>query len=140
MRSGPTETKCPPGSTQREHVLVIDDEEDIRESLAEILSLEGYEVTTAESGATAIERAKLARFSLVITDLKMPGMDGIEVLVRLKQLHPGLPVIVATGYASDETASRCRREGAYDYIRKPFDLDDLLRLITQALQASRGTR
>lgn len=139
MRSPAAERSVPNGN-RREHVLVIDDEADIRESLEEILSLEGYEVTTAESGAAAIERAKTAHFDLVITDLKMPGMDGIEVLVRLKQLHPDMQVLVATGYASNETASTCLREGAYDYIRKPFDLDDLLRLIRKAIQAGPCTK
>lgn len=116
-----------------EHILVVDDEKDVREGLASLLVMEGYEVTTAENGAAAIERAKLRRFDLILTDLRMPGMSGVETLTGLKQLHPDVPVLVVTGYASDETAERCMREGAYGYVMKPFDLDQLLRLIPEAI-------
>ncbi|WP_164013418.1 sigma-54-dependent transcriptional regulator [Pyxidicoccus trucidator] len=121
----------------REHILVVDDEEDIRDTLATILSLEGYDVSTASSGASAVALVEAGRFDLVISDLRMPGMDGVETLVRLKRSHPDLQVIIATGYASAETATRCLLEGAYGYISKPFDMDDLLNLIRGALEAGR---
>jgi len=116
-----------------EHILVVDDEPDVREGLGKLLEMEGYDVTTAENGLVAIERAKVRRFDLVITDLRMPGLGGVETLKGLKQLHPGMPVIVVTAYASDETTARCKREGAYGYVMKPFDLDKLLRVIEEAV-------
>jgi DNA-binding NtrC family response regulator len=122
----------------RGHILVVDDEEDIREALGMILSMEGYDVSTASCGDAAVTQAEEVHFDLVITDLKMPGMDGVETLMTLRRRHPGLQVIVATGYASSETARRCLSEGAHDYITKPFDMDDLLRLVQQAIAAGRA--
>lgn len=121
-----------------EHILVVDDEHDVREGLGKLLEMEGYDVTTAENGLVAVERAKLQRFDLVLTDLRMPGMDGVETLMELKRLHPGMPVIVVTAYASDETAARCEHEGAYGYVMKPFDLDELLQVIEEAVPTGRG--
>lgn len=118
-------------------ILVVDDEEDIREALEMILALEGYDVRTADCGAAAIARAEVEHFDLVITDLKMPGMDGVETLMALKQRHPCLQVIVATGYASSETARRCLSEGAHDYLKKPFDMDELLRIVERAIADGR---
>ncbi|MBN1208481.1 MAG: response regulator [Myxococcaceae bacterium] len=115
------------------HILVVDDEQDVREGLASLLSLEGFEVTTAQNGTVALERAKATRFDLALTDLRMPGLSGVETLMGLKRLQPDMPVIVVTGYASDEATARCMSEGAYDYITKPFDLDQLLRLIHAAV-------
>jgi DNA-binding NtrC family response regulator len=122
-----------------EHLLVIDDEEDVRESIRKLFAREGYQVTTAESGAAALEQAKSRSFDLVLTDLRMPGMSGVETLMGLKRLHPRMPVIVVTGYASHETTDRCLREGAYGYVMKPFELDHLLRLVDEAIVASRAT-
>ncbi|HYH98186.1 response regulator [Hyalangium sp.] len=121
-----------------EHILVVDDERDVREGLGRLLSLEGYEVTTAENGLVALERAKSRRFDLVLTDLRMPLMGGVETLMGLKQLHPGMPVIVVTAYASDETATRCMGEGAYGYVMKPFELDHLLRVIREAVPTGKA--
>lgn len=116
-----------------EHILVVDDERDVREGLGKLLEMEGYDVTTAENGLVALERARTRRFDLVLTDLRMPGLDGVETLMGLKQLHPTMPVIIVTAYASGETADRCKREGAYGYVLKPFDLDELLRTIEEAV-------
>ena len=121
----------------RGRVLVVDDEEDIRETLEMILALEGYDVRTADCGTAAIARSEVEPFDLVITDLKMPGMDGVETLMALKQRHPRLQVIVATGYASSETARRCLSEGAHAYLKKPFDMDELLRLVERAIADGR---
>lgn len=121
-----------------EHLLVVDDEQDVRESLMKLLTMEGYQVTTAESGAVALEQAKSRSFDLALTDLRMPGMSGVETLMGLKQLHPRMPVIVVTGYASREMTDRCMREGAYGYVMKPFELNHLLRLIEEAILASKA--
>ncbi|WP_437964839.1 response regulator [Sorangium sp. So ce260] len=120
-------------STGRQRVLVIDDEPAIRETLDTFLSWEGYEVATAESGEAAVKQAKEEQFDLAITDLRMPGMAGDETVAALKRLHPNLPVIVVTGYASDEAAMRCSKEGAIRIVRKPVQLEDLLSLVKAAL-------
>lgn len=116
-----------------EHILVVDDERDVREGLGRLLFLEGYDVTMAENGLVALERAKSRRFDLVLTDLRMPLMGGVETLIGMKELHPDMPVIVVTGFSPDETTTRCIREGAYGYVMKPFELDHLLRVIREAV-------
>jgi DNA-binding NtrC family response regulator len=120
-----------------ERILVVDDELDVRQGLAKLLELEGYQVTTAENGTVALERAKAAEFDLVLTDLRMPGLSGVETLIGLKRLHPELKVIVVTGFASDATAANCLREGAFDIVAKPFDLNQLLSLIEKAVEADK---
>ena len=121
--------------TARGRVLVIDDEQDMREMLALVLETRGFEVETAESGPAAIAAVERRRFDVALTDLRMPGMDGIETLAALKKRDPALQIIIATGYASDETAGVCMQRGAYDFIRKPFDLRDLQALLDRALSA-----
>jgi two-component system response regulator PilR (NtrC family) len=116
--------------------LVVDDEPDIRDSIDVILSLEGYEVATAESGDAAVERVKKMPFDLVITDLRMPGKSGVDTLAELKQLNPGLPVIVLTGYASDRSTSRCRASGGAQIMRKPLRLAELLTMVQGALRGA----
>ncbi|WP_437644050.1 response regulator [Sorangium sp. So ce362] len=93
-----------------------------------------HEVATAESGEAAVEQAKRGAFDLAITDLRMPGMGGDETVAALKRIHPSLPVIVVTGFASDDAAVRCSKEGAFRIISKPVQLEDLLRLMEAALR------
>jgi DNA-binding NtrC family response regulator len=121
--------------TPRALVLVIDDEADMREMLALVLHARGLEVETADSGQAALAAVARRRFEVAITDLRMPGMDGIATLDALKARDPALEVIVATGYASDETAAICMQRGAYGYLRKPFGIDDLQAIIERALTA-----
>jgi DNA-binding response OmpR family regulator len=120
----------------RAAVLVIDDEPGIREMLAYELSMEGFDVETAESGMAAVEALKRRKFDLAVTDLKMPGMDGVATVEALRSLDPDIEVIVATGYASVETAVACMKRGAYDYIQKPYDLAELKLLLERATQKS----
>ena len=117
----------------RGRLLVIDDEEEVRDVLEFILSREGFEVLTASSGMMALELAREHPFDLAITDIRMPGMNGLETLTALKQIDPLLEVIVLTGYASEQTASECVKLGAYGYLRKPFELDDLRTVVGRAL-------
>jgi DNA-binding NtrC family response regulator len=117
----------------RGRLLVIDDEEDVREMLEFILSSEGFEVATVDGGLAAVELARARPFDLAITDLRMPGMNGIETLVALKERDPSLEVLVVTGYASEQTAAECIRLGAYGYLRKPFEIAELRPLIDGAL-------
>jgi two-component system response regulator PilR (NtrC family) len=115
-------------------ILVIDDEADIRETLDALLCSVGYEVSTAENGGVAVERAEREHFDLVITDLRMPGMSGVETVAALRRIKPGLSVIVVSGYVSDASALRCREEGALQIVAKPFDIDDLLHIVEVALR------
>jgi DNA-binding NtrC family response regulator len=120
----------------RAAVLVIDDEPGIRDMLAYELSMEGFDVETADSGMAAVEAVKRRKFDLAVTDLKMPGMDGVATVEALRSLDPDIEVIVATGYASVETAVACMKRGAYDYIQKPYDLAELKLLLERATQKS----
>jgi two-component system response regulator PilR (NtrC family) len=117
---------------------VIDDEEDIRETMEMLLSSVGYTVSTAESGHAAVECAQREDFDLVITDLRMPGLSGVDTVAALRRIHPGLMVIVVSGYVSDECALRCREEGAFRIVNKPFHIKDLLDAISVALHEGRA--
>ena len=114
-------------------ILVVDDEETIREGMRRILEAEGYRVCTSASGEAAAERIQEEDFDLVITDLKMPGMDGIEVLKSIRILQPDVPVMIITGYSTVETAVEAMRQGAFDYIAKPFTSDLIIEKIRKAL-------
>jgi len=118
-------------------VLVIDDEPDMREMVAFSLPSNEFEVVTASGGREAVELLGTRRFDVAITDLKMPGMNGIDTVAALRQLDPDMEVIVATGYASLETALACMKNGAYDYIRKPYEIAELRHLILRAVEKRR---
>jgi two-component system response regulator AtoC len=104
----------------RPKILVVDDEAFVRESLRDWLTESGYEVFTAENGSQALGLIDKERLGIVITDLVMPGMDGIELMKRAKETHPNVAVIIITAYGSIATAIAAMKEGAYDYIEKPF--------------------
>ncbi len=118
-------------------ILVIDDKESMRGMLAETLSGEGYDVDTAADGRTGINRAKEKKFDVVLTDLKLPEMDGIAVLSQLKEADPDLAVIVMTAFGTIETAVEAMKLGAVDFIAKPFDTDRLGVIIKKALENRR---
>jgi DNA-binding NtrC family response regulator len=119
---------------QRGRILVIDDEWNIRDVLSTILEAEGYEVECADDGAMGIARLDAATFDLVITDLKMPQVSGMEVLRHLQSKDVSTLGIVATGYGSIESAVEALKTGAYDYITKPFHLDEIKSRIKKALE------
>ncbi|MCK9275099.1 MAG: sigma-54 dependent transcriptional regulator [Syntrophales bacterium] len=114
-------------------ILVVDDDRGMRDFLEIMLSREGHAVFSASDGREAIARCKKKKFNLVITDLKMPRMDGIGLLKELKEVSPETMVIMVTAYASGETALAAMKEGAYDYLEKNFDINDLKTLIEKAL-------
>jgi DNA-binding NtrC family response regulator len=120
-------------------VLVVDDDEGMRDMLQFALSREGFEVTTADSGRAAVAHVQRCRFDVAVTDLTMPGMDGIATLAALKDIDPNLEVIVATGYGGVDVAMSAMRGGAFDYISKPFDLQELHQMLNRAL-AHGGSR
>ncbi len=118
----------------RKSILVVDDEKSQREILEMILSGEGYDVTTASSGEAALKFAKERRFDLALTDLKMTGMDGIELLQHLLAQDSSIIVILLTAHGSIESAKDALRRGAFDYLQKPYERDTLLDTIRRALK------
>ncbi len=106
-------------------ILIAEDEENIGDLLLELLQSEDREITVVTNGLDAIRKLKEHPYDLLITDLMMPKVDGMEVIRRAKKLYPDILVIIITGYASLETAIQAVKEGAYDYLRKPFRLDEL---------------
>jgi DNA-binding NtrC family response regulator len=124
-------TKAIDGGTM--NVLVVDDESVIREGLTRILEGGGFAVETAKNGHAAIELLQQKEFDLIITDLKMPGMNGFEVLNAVKVLQPTAPVIMITGYATVETAVEAMKNGAADYLVKPFTPEQIIEKVQRAL-------
>ncbi|MCC7263371.1 MAG: sigma-54-dependent Fis family transcriptional regulator [Candidatus Latescibacteria bacterium] len=118
-------------------ILVVDDEEDLRLGLAETLQGEGHQVETAGDGWGALEHARALRFDLALVDLKMPGPDGMVVLDQLKQLSPETLVVMITGHATVESAVAAMRLGAYDYLSKPFKLDQVRLVVRRAVEQKR---
>ncbi len=117
--------KMTPQSSERLQILIAEDEENIRDLLVELLSQEDRDITVIHDGLEAVRHLRKRSYDLLITDLMMPELDGIDVLHQAKKLHPQILVIIITGYASLETAIQAVKEGAYDYLRKPFRLEEL---------------
>lgn len=115
-------------------ILIVDDEKDIRISLTGILEDEGYQVVTASSGMEALEKVREEQPDLVLLDIWMPGLDGLETLDRLKALQPALTVIMISGHGTIETAVRATKLGAFDFIEKPLSLDKVLIAVGNALR------
>ncbi len=114
-------------------VLVIEDDEDLRDILGVALQSEEYEVVTARNGPEAIKKAETIVFDLVITDVRLGEMDGVECLLQLRRHQPHLRAIIITGYASDNVPERAIRADVDDYIYKPFGLDNLLECVQNAV-------
>ena len=118
-------------------VLVIDDEQSILHTLEGILRDEGWEVALAESGEQGLEAIEGQDPDLLLLDVWLPGIDGIETLERVKGRYPDLPVVLMSGHGSIETAVRATKLGAFDFIEKPLNLDKVLLVLDNALKASR---
>lgn len=118
-------------------ILVVDDERSMREFISILLRKHGHSVEMADSGEAALEMVSEREYDLVLTDLKMPGAGGLEVLAEVKRREPSTQVILMTAYASTDTALRAMKEGARDYITKPFKVDELLVQIDKALEVRR---
>jgi DNA-binding NtrC family response regulator len=116
------------------NIMVVDDEAVIREGLQRILEGERFAVDTCKSGHSAIEMLQQKEYDLIITDLKMPGMNGIEVLKAVKTLQPDIPVILITGFATVDTAVDAMKNGAFDYIAKPFTPDQIHEKVEKAFE------
>ncbi len=114
-------------------ILVVDDQESMREMLSELLQMMGYEARAVEGGQQALQSLQDTETDLVITDLNMPGMDGMELMKRIKMLYPGLPVIIITGYGTFNTERQVLSSGADGYIPKPCTINRVQETVNQAL-------
>ena len=113
-------------------LLIVDDETDFLNAIARRLQMRGFDVTTASDGHTAIEIARNHRFDLALLDLKMPGMNGRQVLQVLKAEHRYIEVVILTGHGSLDSAVECTKLGAFGYLPKPYELDELIETLKDA--------
>ena len=125
------------GPDERPRVLIVDDEKFIRDILADFLGMEGYIVRTAEDGAAALSELHNAHYDLVISDLKMPRMGGIELLDAIGTAAPSALTVIMTGFGTVETAIDAMKRGAYDYILKPFKVEEVIRVVQRGLEKQR---
>ena len=119
-------------------ILVVDDEKSMREFLEIMLARENYHVVSARDGEEAIRILENDRFDLVITDIRMKGVDGLGVLRKVKSVSPQTVVVLISAFATAETAVEAMKEGAYDYIPKPFKVNDFNRIIAEALESCKS--
>src|SRR6187431_940672 len=125
----------PPNEKPR--VLVVDDEKFIRDILADFLGMEGYVVRTADDGSSAVAELSRARYDMVISDLKMPRMGGLELLKEVARTHPETLTVIMTGFGTVETAIDAMKQGAYDYILKPFKVEEIVHIVQRGLEKRR---
>ncbi len=118
-------------------ILIVDDEASVRDSLYQWFKLDGYRVDTADEATTALKKLQENPWDIILLDIKMPGMDGIELQNRIKQIDKNIVTIIITAYATVDTAIQALKDGAFDYVTKPIDPDDLSRLIKNAVEKRR---
>src|SRR5262245_1452479 len=121
----------------RPRVLVVDDEKFIRDIIADFLGMEGYIVRTAEDGSSAVSELERARYDMVISDLKMPRMGGLELLKEVAKTHPDTLTVIMTGFGTVETAIDAMKRGAYDYILKPFKVEEIVHIVQRGIEKRR---
>ena len=122
---------------RKPNILVVDDEEDIRSSLKMILEYEGMNMTPAASAAAALELVQVRQFDAVLLDIKMPRMDGLELLGELRKLQHTMPVVMISGHGTVATAVEATRLGAFDFMEKPLERDRVLLVLRNALEQHR---
>jgi DNA-binding NtrC family response regulator len=121
-------------------ILIVDDDPHLRQSFDKLMSQEGHSVKTAGSGEAGILAVQANDFDLVIMDVRLPGMNGLDAFRAMREIEPKLPVIIMTAFGTTETAIEATKMGAYDYVLKPFDIPEILVLIDQAIEAGRFMR
>jgi len=121
-------------------ILIVDDDDQLRKSFHKLLVEEGYAVHTAASGEAGLKMVRENPPDLVILDVMLPGMNGLEAFQAMHAVEPKLPVIVMTAFGTTETAIEATKLGAYEYVLKPFEIPDMLELIKKALEAGRFMR
>jgi len=119
-------------------ILLVDDEADLVVAMAERLALRGFQVQTATTAAEALGHLDESQFDVLVLDLKMPGIGGLGLMAEMKRKHPHLPVILFTGHGSVADAERGMQEGAFDYLIKPIDVEELMEKIRSAAGSTRG--
>lgn len=120
-------------SKTEKRLLVVDDEPIVGKRLQQVFSKIGFAIETYTEPAAAMAAMAARPFDIVVTDLKMEGMDGLEVLRRVKAMNPAVRVIIITGYASPDTAELAQRQGVFEFLAKPFRLDELKQVIFRAM-------
>jgi len=115
-------------------ILIVDDELLIRDLLYDFFTNQGWEITTAENGAKALEILENRSVDLLLTDLKMPGLDGMELTNRVKEEYPSLPVVIMTGFPSIDSAVQALRYKVEDYIIKPFNINQLFKTVERSVK------
>ena len=123
------------GSENKIKLLLVDDEVKFLDSISKRLELKNFDVTTAATGKEAIESAEKGLFDVAVVDFQMPGMDGAQVLKTLKEKHKYLEIIMLTGHATIDSAVECTKLGAFKYIEKPYDFENLVEVIKEAYEA-----
>jgi DNA-binding NtrC family response regulator len=121
-------------------ILIVDDEERFRNTMRKLLSIEDYDASVAGSGSEALDALRENSYDLVILDVRMPEVSGVQVLSEIKKLDPTIEVIIMTGYASVDTAKEIMKLGAYDYLLKPYAISELLEKIDAAYERKLGRR
>ncbi|KUG29266.1 nitrogen assimilation regulatory protein [hydrocarbon metagenome] len=121
-------------------ILIVDDDHQLRQSFERLLAAEGYAVRTASTGEAGVEMVRDDLPDLVVMDVRMPGISGLEAYAAMREIEPRLPVIIMTAHGTTETAIEATRMGAFDYVLKPFDIPDILKLIEKGLSAGRFMR
>jgi len=128
------------GEREKEHILVVDDEKDVVAFCLKVLALKGYEAQGASSGRQALDLAKRQRFDLLLTDIMMPELSGIDLLAELRTTAPDIAAVVITGYGTVDMAIKALRAGARDFVMKPFSIEELMSAVEHALSQSRLLR
>jgi response regulator RpfG family c-di-GMP phosphodiesterase len=129
----------PPDLEDRPRVLIVDDEKFIRDILADFLGMEGYVVRTAQDGVAALQEIAQSRYDLIISDLKMPRMGGIELLEEVSRADPSVLTVIMTGFGTVETAIDAMKRGAYDYVLKPFKVEEVIHIVQRGIEKQRLT-
>lgn len=119
---------------EHQKILIVDDEKGIRDLFAKTLELEGYSVAIAKDGKDALKKTRAQTFHLILIDLRMPKMDGVNAIMEMKRSNPDAIFIIITGFPLGEEVEKVLRKGGYDCIRKPFNLKEVIRKIKRALE------
>lgn len=117
-------------------VLLVDDEEELVSTLAERLEYRGFSAKYTTCGATALEMLKKSEFDVVVVDLKLPGLSGEDLLATIRAEYPGVPVLMVTGHGPSDENDHSKPPGAYDFLMKPVNIDELASKMTKAIEAS----